>query len=209
MRYLGYLASSVTVVTSLFMHSRLLCGEELWREGCSSAERKKEGPGSCTRSIFWLSLITPDCIFNRSYIYCIYWFPYIFMSLHLFLIYSYFLSIYYSILKVQYVRTCHLSSSYSKQIGGDITRVTAKGLCPHSFVFGAWLCIQERWVNVFVFDRKKCCMASFLYGNNILTTASVRSQPPLCGSPSIYFIWHQHIRAKRMWVCDMICWRHN
>ena len=38
----GYLASSVTVVTSLLMHSRLLCGEGLLREGCSAAEWKEE-----------------------------------------------------------------------------------------------------------------------------------------------------------------------
>lgn len=31
-----YLASSVTVVASLLIHSRLLCGERLWRQGCNS-----------------------------------------------------------------------------------------------------------------------------------------------------------------------------
>ena len=52
MRHLGYLASSVPVVKSLLMDGRLLCGEGLWRQDCSTAERKKEGPGSCAHSHF-------------------------------------------------------------------------------------------------------------------------------------------------------------
>ena len=41
---LGYLASSVKVITSLLMHSRLLCGR-----GCGgwAAAERKELPGSC------------------------------------------------------------------------------------------------------------------------------------------------------------------
>lgn len=59
MLYLGYLASPVTVVTSLSVHSRLLCGRGF--EGrAAAAEWKKEGPG---RHVF---LITPDCSFNFS-----------------------------------------------------------------------------------------------------------------------------------------------
>ena len=53
-----YLVSSVTVVTSLLVHSRLLCGEGLGRQGCSTAERKKEGPGSCAHSNFFLAKST-------------------------------------------------------------------------------------------------------------------------------------------------------
>ena len=40
MWHLGYLASSVTVVTSLHLHIRLLCGEGLWRQRCSSREEE-------------------------------------------------------------------------------------------------------------------------------------------------------------------------
>ena len=61
---LGYLATSVTVVTSLLLHSRLLC----WRgfEGrAAAAERKKEGPGSCIIQVH-LFLITPDCSFKAA-----------------------------------------------------------------------------------------------------------------------------------------------
>ena len=48
MRHLGYLASSVTVVTSLLMHSRLLCGRG-FKGMAAVAERKKEG---LTKSTF-------------------------------------------------------------------------------------------------------------------------------------------------------------
>ena len=44
---------------SLLMYSSLLCGEELWRQGCSTAERKEEGP-------FFFK--TPDCRFNVTVI---------------------------------------------------------------------------------------------------------------------------------------------
>ena len=52
MRHLGCLASSVTVITSLLVCGMLLCREGLWRQGCSAAERKKEGPGSWAHSNF-------------------------------------------------------------------------------------------------------------------------------------------------------------
>ena len=43
------MASSVTVVTSLLMQGKLLCGRG--SEGrAAAAERKKEGPGSCAHS---------------------------------------------------------------------------------------------------------------------------------------------------------------
>ena len=38
MWHLGYLAFSVTVVTSPLMQGRFLCGEGLWRQRCSSRE---------------------------------------------------------------------------------------------------------------------------------------------------------------------------
>ena len=47
---LGYVASYVTVVTSLLVHNRLLFGEGFWRQGCSAALRQEAGPGSCAHS---------------------------------------------------------------------------------------------------------------------------------------------------------------
>ena len=55
---LGYLASSVTVVTSMLVHGRLLCEDEISRQGCSAAEKKKEGPGSCAKSTSFSKLKT-------------------------------------------------------------------------------------------------------------------------------------------------------
>ena len=49
---LGYMASSVTVVTSLLMLSMLLCGERLWRQGCSASERKKWDLGAVSLKFY-------------------------------------------------------------------------------------------------------------------------------------------------------------
>ena len=62
---IGYLATSVTVVTCLLVHSRLLCGEGLWKQDCSAVQGKKEGPGGCIIQVH-LFLITPDCSFKAA-----------------------------------------------------------------------------------------------------------------------------------------------
>ena len=63
-----HLSCLVTTVRGLLIYGRLLCGEGLRRQGCSSAERKKEGPRSCAHSNFLAKstffLRTPDCSFD-------------------------------------------------------------------------------------------------------------------------------------------------
>ena len=62
MCHLGYLISSVTVVTSLLMHSRLLCGRGL-EDRAAAAERKKEGHWELYHSNILAKsfLKDPDC----------------------------------------------------------------------------------------------------------------------------------------------------
>ena len=68
MGHLDYVESSVTIVTNLLVHSRLLFGEGHCRQGCSAAKRKKEGPGRCAHSDildkFAFFVKTPHCSFK-------------------------------------------------------------------------------------------------------------------------------------------------
>ena len=48
----GYLVSTVTMVTSLLMHGRLLCGRVFEGRATVQQRQGKEGPGSCPHSNF-------------------------------------------------------------------------------------------------------------------------------------------------------------
>ena len=61
MHHLGYLVSSVAVVTSLFVHGRLLCGGGL--EGRAASQQR--GRSFFAESIFFF-IKTPDCSFKYS-----------------------------------------------------------------------------------------------------------------------------------------------